>query len=243
VKISPERKLEAENVKNEGNCLMKEEKYQEALIAYSRAISLDATNPVFYCNRAAAYSRLGDYQKAADDCKMSLRYDPSYSKAYGRLGIAYSKLNNPKAALDAYQKAIDLDPDNVDYQNNMSVTKQRLEELNNAPTAPPNPLGGFPNIGNIDLSAAFSNPAFTNLAQRFMTDPTMQEMISSLQNTSSMESIFETGQQLVTQLQNQNPELFNSLRQQMGNVTRGPTGDGNNPGPDGTPPNNQPPSQ
>lgn len=36
VKISPERKLEAENVKNEGNCLMKEEKYQEALVAYSR---------------------------------------------------------------------------------------------------------------------------------------------------------------------------------------------------------------
>ncbi|KAJ6636715.1 Small glutamine-rich tetratricopeptide repeat-containing protein alpha [Pseudolycoriella hygida] len=243
VKISPERKLEAENIKNEGNCLMKEEKYQEALIAYSRAISLDATNPVFYCNRAAAYSRLGDYQKAADDCKMSLRYDPSYSKAYGRLGIAYSKLNNPKAALEAYQKAIDLDPDNVDYQNNMSVTKQRLEEMNNAPTtAPPNPLAGFPNIGNIDLSAAFNNPAFTNLAQRFMTDPTMHDMISSLQNNSSMESIFETGQQLVSQLQNQNPELFNSLRQQMSNVARGGTGDGNNPGTDGTPPNNQPPS-
>lgn len=118
-------------------------------------------------------------------------------------------------ALDAYQKAISLDPENVDYQNNMAVTKQRLEgthfvfhpfpnwrndphfvrpvETNTAPaTAPPNPLAGFPNIGNIDLSAAFNNPAFTNLAQRFMSDPTMHDMISSLQNTSSMESIFET---------------------------------------------------
>ncbi len=118
-------------------------------------------------------------------------------------------------ALDAYQKAISLDPENVDYQNNMSVTKQRLEGKNNshtrrtfsnrsigfyffvetntaATTAPPNPMPGFPNIGNIDLSAAFNNPAFTNLAQRFMSDPTMHEMISSLQNTSSMESIFET---------------------------------------------------
>lgn len=110
-----------------------------------------------------------------------------------RLGIAYSKLNKHQLALDAYQKAISLDPENVDYQNNMSVTKQRLEETTTAAqTAPPNPLTGFPNIGNIDLSAAFNNPAFTNLAQRFMTDPTMHEMISSLQNTSSMESIFET---------------------------------------------------
>lgn len=84
--ISPDRKQEAETVKNEGNQLMKEEKYTEALTAYNRAICLDATNPVFYCNRAAAYSRLNDYQKAADDCKMALRYDSNYSKAYGRLG-------------------------------------------------------------------------------------------------------------------------------------------------------------
>lgn len=84
--VSADRKLEAENIKNEGNCLMKEEKYHEALAAYNRAISLDATNPVFYCNRAAAFSRLGEFQKAADDCKMALRYDSSYSKAYGRLG-------------------------------------------------------------------------------------------------------------------------------------------------------------
>lgn len=84
--ISPDRKQEAETIKNEGNQLMKEEKYSEALAAYNRAISIDATNPVFYCNRAAAYSRLGDYQRAADDCKMALRYDSNYSKAYGRLG-------------------------------------------------------------------------------------------------------------------------------------------------------------
>lgn len=84
--ISPDRKQDAENIKNEGNQLMKEEKYSEALTAYNRAISIDATNPVFYCNRAAAYSRLGDYQKASDDCKMALRYDANYSKAYGRLG-------------------------------------------------------------------------------------------------------------------------------------------------------------
>lgn len=50
---------------------------------------------------------------------------------------------------------------------------------------------------------------------------------------------FHSGQQLVSQLQNQNPELFNSLRQQMGGIARAP-GDGANPGADGTPPNNQP---
>lgn len=58
---------------------------------------------------------------------MSLRYDPNYSKAFGRLGLAYSKLNKHEEALDAYKNALRIEPDNVDYQNNMSVTQQRLD--------------------------------------------------------------------------------------------------------------------
>lgn len=46
----------------------------------SSAIGLDATNPVFYCNRAAAYSRIGEYQKAIDDCNQAIRYDANYGK-------------------------------------------------------------------------------------------------------------------------------------------------------------------
>lgn len=97
------------------------------------AISLDATNPVFYCNRAATYSRLGDFQRAADDCKLSLRYDPKYSKAYGRLGIAYSKLNKLDLAVEAYQKALELEPNNQDYLNNLNVAKQQLEDAASQP--------------------------------------------------------------------------------------------------------------
>lgn len=34
--VTPERKQEAENIKNEGNCLMRQEKYFEALQCYNR---------------------------------------------------------------------------------------------------------------------------------------------------------------------------------------------------------------
>lgn len=47
---------------------------------YFSAIALDAANPVFYCNRAAAFSRIGEYQKAIDDCNQAIRYDPNYGK-------------------------------------------------------------------------------------------------------------------------------------------------------------------
>lgn len=89
VSVNPERKQEAENLKNEGNRLMKEEKYNEALVSYGRAISLDASNPIYYCNRAAAYSRLGDYQKAIDDCNQALRYDPNYGKGTKTIQLLY----------------------------------------------------------------------------------------------------------------------------------------------------------
>lgn len=139
INVNAENKAEAESLKNEGNRLMKDEKYQEALLYYSRAINLDATNPVFYCNRAAAYSKIGELNKAIEDCKMSLRYDANYSKAYGRLGLAYSKLNRHEEAIEAYKNALAIEPTNVDYQNNLAVTQERLKEMSTAQTA--NPLG------------------------------------------------------------------------------------------------------
>lgn len=210
--VSPERKDEAESLKNDGNRLMKEEKYQEALNVYNKAISLDATNPVFYCNRAAAFSRLGDYYRAAEDCKMSLKYDPNYSKAYGRLGLAYSKMNKHESALQAYESALAIEPDNVDYKNNMAVTQQRLQEQRDAPAAG----AGLPNMGpGLDFSAALNNPALVQMASRMMTDPNIQNMLQHLTEMGNVDTLIETGRNLARQIQTQNPELMETIRQQM----------------------------
>lgn len=254
--VSPERKQEAETLKNEGNRLMKEEKYQEALNTYGRAISLDATNPVFYCNRAAAYSRLGDYQRAADDCRMSLRYDPNYSKAYGRLGLAYSKMNKHEQALEAYQSALRIEPDNQDYKNNMSVTQQRLEELRAAgpggaggagaaaAAAAAAGAGGMPGLGGIDFAAALNNPALVSMATRMMSDPSIQNMLGQLSGMNNVDALLETGRQLAMQMSSQNPDVFANVIRQMEasgvNPTTGATsGAGNNTDNGGD--NNQPP--
>ncbi|XP_065095765.1 small glutamine-rich tetratricopeptide repeat-containing protein beta-like [Ochlerotatus camptorhynchus] len=244
--VSPERKQEAENLKNEGNRLMKEEKYQEALNTYSKAINRDATNPVFYCNRAAAYSRMGDYQSAADDCRMSLRYDPNYSKAYGRLGLAYSKMNKHEQALEAYQNALRIEPDNQDYKNNMSVTQQRLEELRSAPVGA-GVAGGLPNLGGgelggIDFAAALNNPALVSMATRMMGDPSIQNMLGQLSGMNNVDALLETGRQLAMQMSSQNPDVFaNVIRQmeQTGVVPPGSTPGANQNG--GNNDNQQPP--
>jgi len=220
VTVNPDRKAEAEQLKNDGNRLMKEEKYQEALNAYGRAIGLDATNPVFYCNRAAAYSRIGEYQKAVDDCNQAIRYDSNYGKAFGRLGLAYSKMNRHQEAIDAYKNAIRIEPDNQDYKNNMEVTQQRLEEQQQAGVAPPG-LGGMPGLaglggaGGLDFAAALNNPALVNMATRMMSDPSIQGMLGQLSGMNNVDALLETGRQLAMQMSNENPDLFAQIRQQM----------------------------
>lgn len=55
-------------------------------MSYSKAIELNNTNAIYYSNRAAAYSHIGQHHKAIEDCKRAIVIDPLYVKAYSRLG-------------------------------------------------------------------------------------------------------------------------------------------------------------
>lgn len=81
-----EDKANADKLKQKGNTLMSAKKYDEAVQSYTEAIELDSTNPVFYSNRAAAHSSKGDHLLAIGDAEKAIEADPSYVKAYHRLG-------------------------------------------------------------------------------------------------------------------------------------------------------------
>lgn len=69
-----------------GNERLSNKKFQEAIASYSKAIELNATNAIYYSNRAAAYSHIGQHHRAIEDCKQAITIDPLYVKAYSRLG-------------------------------------------------------------------------------------------------------------------------------------------------------------
>lgn len=205
-------KEEAEKLKTEGNNLMKAEKFQEALDCYTKAIDLDPNNPVYYCNRAAAHSRLNDHQATIEDCKTALKIEPSYSKAYGRLGLAYSSLNMYHDAKLSYEKALELEPGNQTYINNLELNEEKLRS---------NVLNGMPRVEGFDFNALLANPSIMSMASQMLSDPTMQNMMSSLmsgnlnENTGGMEALLQAGQRLAQHMQNANPDLVEQLRQQM----------------------------
>lgn len=79
-------KAEAAKLKTMGNSLMTAKKYNEAIEMYDKAIALDATNPVYFSNRAAAHASKGDHLSAIGDAEEAISLDPAFVKAYSRLG-------------------------------------------------------------------------------------------------------------------------------------------------------------
>ncbi|KAL1783082.1 small glutamine-rich tetratricopeptide repeat-containing protein beta [Sigmodon hispidus] len=112
-----------------GNNHMKEENYTAAVDCYTQAIELDPNNAVYYCNRAAAQSKLSHYKDAIKDCERAIAIDSKYSKAYGRMGLALTAMNKFEEAVTSYQKALDLDPENDSYKSNLKIAEQKLREV------------------------------------------------------------------------------------------------------------------
>lgn len=77
---------------------------KDAYAKYTTAINLKCNDKVLnsklHCNRAAINLKLKNYGKVIEDCKISLSYDPTYLKAYYRLGKAYIAIRKFSECLD-----------------------------------------------------------------------------------------------------------------------------------------------
>ncbi|CAI4226213.1 unnamed protein product [Auanema sp. JU1783] len=214
--------VQANKLKEEGNELMKASKFDAAVNKYNEAIKLNR-DPVYFCNRAAAFCRLEQYDLAIQDCRTALALDPNYSKAYGRMGLALSCQNRYEQAVEAYKKALELDPNQESYQNNLKIAEDKVNELEGARGAQqPNPFanllgaagGGGP--GGMDIASLLGSPQMMNMAQTLMSDPSIQNMMSQMVSSGQgFGNIFQAGQQLAQQMQQSNPEFVEQLRRQF----------------------------
>jgi len=231
-------KEEAEKLKLEGNDLMRTEQFEGAIEKYTKAIELDSSNQVFYCNRAAAHSKMNNHYAAVEDCQRAIDMDPKYGKAFGRMGLAYSSIEKHKEAIECFKKAIDIEPENESYQSNLKLAEEKMASAGSpgAATAggmqlPPGMMGG---LGGMDINNLLNNPALMNMATTMMSDPSVQQMMGQFMSGGvaqggspaaggGMEGLLQAGQRLAEQMQQSNPDLVDQLREQMGGP-RGPPG-------------------
>jgi len=176
---------EANKLKEEGNELVKASKLQGAVQKYNQAIKLNR-DPIYFCNRAAAYCRLDQYDLAVQDCRTALALDPKYAKAYGRMGVALSCQKRYDHAVEAYKHAVELDPSNDSYKTNLAIAESKLRESQQA-NGEENATPGFPGfsggLGNLDLGGLggmLNNPQMAQMAAQMMGDMNVQGLMGQM---------------------------------------------------------------
>ncbi|VDK41862.1 unnamed protein product [Anisakis simplex] len=240
---------QANKLKEEGNAHMKASEFDAAINKYNEAIKLNR-DPAYFLefssmNMAAAYCRLEQYDLAIQDCRTALALDPHYSKAYGRMGLALSCQNRYEQAVDAYKKALELDPNQESYKNNLKIAQDKVKEMESAArqafsagaaaaagaglgTADVSDLSGA-GLGTTDnMTEMLNNPAMMQMASQLMQNPNLQNIMAQLMSglmdpsasgreggASGLSSLLQIGNQLASQMQAANPELVEQFRRQF----------------------------
>ncbi|CAF4355704.1 unnamed protein product, partial [Adineta steineri] len=101
-------------LKNEGNIKYRENKFNEAIVAYTKAIEACPSESKeelsqFYQNRAAAWESLKNYSKVIEDCSQAIELNPKYIKCIQRRARAAENIENFELALEDYSTVCFLD--------------------------------------------------------------------------------------------------------------------------------------
>jgi tetratricopeptide (TPR) repeat protein len=100
--------------------------YNGAIIALNEAVRSDPKDVDAYVNRGLAYRKLGQNQKAIDDCTKALGLDPRYADAYVNRGVAYGQLGQHQKTIADCTKALEFDPECADAYVNRGVAYGNL---------------------------------------------------------------------------------------------------------------------
>lgn len=221
---SAEDRSAAETLKQAGNAQMSAKAYAEAIESYTRAAELDPRNPVYYSNRAAAYSSVEDHDKAIEDAQKALEVDPKFVKAYSRLGCvstctcssnklsrrsflfnrhAFYCKEDYNSAVTAFQDGLDVDPNNVNLKTGLENAKTRAGSASATRTASP-PFGsGMPDLsslaGMFGGGGGSGRGAMPDLAT-LMNNPALMSMAQNMMANGGLERLM------------QNPAIRNMVR-------------------------------
>ncbi|XP_063567449.1 tetratricopeptide repeat protein 12 isoform X4 [Pongo abelii] len=134
-----ENKVLADALKEKGNEAFAEGNYETAILCYSEGLEKLKDMKVLYTNRAQAYMKLEDYEKALVDCEWALKCDEKCTKAYFHMGKANLALKNYSVSRECYKKILEINPklqtqvkdylNQVDLQEKADLQEKEAREL------------------------------------------------------------------------------------------------------------------
>ena len=117
-----------EDLKEKGNTLFKEKRYEDAIGFYNKALAINSNIEVLYSNRGTCRKCLKQYSDAIKDYKKALEINPKNTKNINRLASVYIITGNIGEAKILQEKALNLEPYNSTYREQMTTIEKILED-------------------------------------------------------------------------------------------------------------------
>lgn len=89
---------------------------------------MDPKNHVLFSNRSAAHAKAGNYAAALEDANQTVSLNSTWSKGYSRKGSALAYLGKYEEAIAAYEKGLELEPNNAQLAQGLTEVKKQAEE-------------------------------------------------------------------------------------------------------------------
>ena len=127
-----QRLKELERAKDAAKEAFQAGRFEEAAQKYTDAMALDPENAevnvTLYSNRATARFKLGDFAGAVADCDAALDTQPRHLKCLLRRGACHLELEEWQKAIDDYERAHEVEPDDAGIKQSLRNAKIELKK-------------------------------------------------------------------------------------------------------------------
>jgi tetratricopeptide (TPR) repeat protein len=155
-----------------GWTLFQDGRPEAAIVEYERAVTADPKHAKAHNNLALALVELGRLSEAASHFKASLEVEPR-AEIFSDYGFTMERMGKPKEAVQAYVKALELDPSSASAHFNMAVVFVRAGKFPEAEAHYRKALAGKP-------SAEAHNGLGYALSRQARTDEALQEFRAAI---------------------------------------------------------------
>ncbi|NXC40180.1 TTC12 protein, partial [Penelope pileata] len=126
----------ANALKEKGNDAFRKGDYGTAVQRYTEGLEKLKDKQELYTNRAQAYLKMHEYEKAIGDCEWALKCNEKSIKAYFLMGKAHLALQHYSESRQCYQKILQIDPQKEslfkDCMNEVNLEEKRMQEEDRA---------------------------------------------------------------------------------------------------------------
>lgn len=115
-----------------GKLLADDNKYEEAIEKYDKALEINPKDPIALYNKGVALYYQSEYANALKAFEEAINFDHKYAKPWNGKGVALYMLEKHDESIKAFDEAIEIDPNDAAPWNNKGYALSQLGRYDDA---------------------------------------------------------------------------------------------------------------